>query len=386
MHIDHELMKQSNRSRILNVIYQKKTVTRQEIARILNISLPTVVSNVADMVEDGILEEAGMATSTGGRKPVIIKFVSNSRYAIGIELKASYGKIIITDLSSRIVDQLRFDWEEFVIEDVIKESALLVKDLLEKNHIPNDKLLGVGFALPGIIDEETLLLENAPNLGVKNIDFNVYQDLFPAQIYIENEANAAAYAEAMLTDESHSSNLIFLSITAGIGTGIIIQNQLYKGSNKKAGEFGHMHISMDKVKCSCGRYGCWEVFASEKALQNAYKKASGQKASIEEIMEKVERGELVAKSVVDEYIQYLIIGIENIILSLSPQHIVIGGKISQYDAIIMPLIKERLGQQETIYEISQTNIVCSKQGSNAPILGAALLPIHDLFYYEKIVI
>lgn len=386
MHIDHELMKQSNRSRILNVIYQKKTVTRQEIARILNISLPTVVSNVADMVEDGILEEAGMATSTGGRKPVIIKFVSNSRYAIGIELKASYGKIIITDLSSRIVDQLRFDWEEFVIEDVIKESALLVKDLLEKNHIPNDKLLGVGFALPGIIDEETLLLENAPNLGVRNIDFNVYQDLFPAQIYIENEANAAAYAEAMLTDESHSSNLIFLSITAGIGTGIIIQNQLYKGSNKKAGEFGHMHISKDKVKCSCGRYGCWEVFASEKALQNAYKKASGQKASIEEIMEKVEREELVAKSVVDEYIQYLIIGIENIILSLSPQHIVIGGKISQYDAIIMPLIKERLGQQETIYEISQTNIVCSKLGSNAPILGAALLPIHDLFYYEKIVI
>lgn len=386
MHIDHELMKQSNRSRILNVIYQKKKVTRQEISRILNVSLPTVVSNVADMVKEGILEEAGMATSTGGRKPMIIKFVPNGRYSIGIELKPHKARIILTDLASTIIDQGSLRWDTLIVDDVMKELSLLVEEIIQKNNIPKNKLLGVGFALPGVMDEETLRLENAPNLGASNIDFTRYQSLFPAQIYIENEANTAAYAEAMLTDESHNSNLIFLSITEGIGAGIMIQNQLYKGSNKKAGEFGHMRISMEKEKCSCGRYGCWEVFSSEKALQKRYKAASGQMLTLDEIIEKVQVEEDVAQKVFTQYIDYLVMGIENIILAFSPKSIVIGGHISQYEPVIMPLIKERLGKEKTIYEISETKVVCSKLGNQAPILGAALLPIHDLFYYEKVVI
>ena len=386
MHIDHELMKQSNRSRILNVIYQKKLVTRQEIARILHISLPTVVSNVADMIKEGILEEAGMATSTGGRKPVIIKFIPGARYAIGIELKTSGCSIILTDLSSQILDQKGLKWDTFVIKDVMEETAKATKIILARNNIPVDKVLGVGFAIPGIIDEESLYLENAPNLAIKEIDFNQYQPLFPAQIYMENEANTAAYAEAMLADSYHHSSLIFLSITEGIGTGIMIQNQLYKGSNKKAGEFGHMHISMERKKCSCGRYGCWEAFASERGLKNIYKDLSGFQEDIDGIMEKVISQDSLAKKALDQYVQYLVLGIENIILALSPGYIVIGGKISQYESIIMPFINAKLGKQKTIYEISETKVTCSKLGVNASILGASLLPIHDLFYYEKIAI
>ena len=386
MHIDHELMKQSNRSRILNVVYQKKTVTRQEVSRALKISLPTVVSNVADMVEEGILEVAGMATSTGGRKPLIIRFVPDSRYSIGIELTTSKGRIILTNLRSKIIDEIELQWQEFIIEDMMGEIANLVKDMLKNNQIAEDKLLGIGFAIPGITDEETLYLENAPNLGVKKIDFNQYQDLFPAQLYMENEANTAAYAEAMLADENHNSNLVYLSIKEGIGTGIVIQNQLYKGSNKKAGEFGHMHISMEKRKCSCGRYGCWETFASEQALKQHYEKITGIKTHIQGIMEKVREDDLVAKKVLEEYIEFLVVGIENIILALSPEYIAIGGNISQYGDIIIPLIESRIGQETTIYEILETKIMCSKLGSNASILGASLLPIHTLFHYEKITI
>ncbi len=386
MHIDHELMKQSNRSRILNVVYQNKTVTRQEVSRILKISLPTVVSNVSDMVEEGILEIAGMATSTGGRKPMIIRFVPDARYSIGIELTAFKGKIILTNLRSKIIDEIDLKWSKFQIDDVMKETALLINKMLVKNKIEEDKVLGIGFAIPGIIDEETLFLENAPNLAAKNIDFNVYQHLFPAQMYMENEANTGAYAEAMLADESNNSNLIYLSIKEGIGTGIIIQNQLYKGNNKKAGEFGHMHISMEKRRCSCGRYGCWEVFASEKALKGSYKSITGREGHIDEIMAKVKVEDPNVQEVFRQYVEYLVIGIENIILGLSPESIVLGGRISQYEDIIMPLIESKIGKETTIYEISETKVICSKLGGNASILGASLLPIHNLFHYEKITI
>lgn len=386
MHIDHELMKQSNRSRILNVVYQNKTVTRQEVSRILKISLPTVVSNVKDMVEEGILEVAGLATSTGGRKPLVVRFVPNYRYSIGVELEPSGGKIILTDLKSNVIDEIDILWEKFVLEDVMKDTGLLIGQILKENKVTNDKLLGIGFAIPGIIDEESLYLENAPNLGMQNIDFNLYQDLFPAQIYMDNEANTAAYAEAMLSDESYHSNLIYLSIKEGIGTGIIIQNQLYKGSNKKAGEFGHMHISMEKRKCSCGRYGCWETFASENALKKSYKDQTGKKKDLPYIMEQVQKEDPLAKKVLKDYINFLVIGIENIILALSPEHIVLGGNLSQYEDIIMPLVKSRIAEETTIYEISESKVICSKLGSNASILGASLLPIHNLFYYEKITI
>lgn len=386
MHIDHELMKQSNRSRILNVVYQNKTVTRQQVSKILKISLPTVVSNVSDMVEEGILEIAGMATSTGGRKPMIIRFVPDARYSIGIELTTSKGKIILTNLRSKIIDEINLKWNEFQIDDVMKEIALLINQMLVRNKIEEDKLLGIGFAIPGIIDEETLFLENAPNLGVKKVDFNIYQHLFPAQMYMENEANTGAYAEAMLADESHNSNLIYLSIKEGIGTGIIIQNQLYKGSNKKAGEFGHMHISMEKRKCGCGRYGCWEAFASEKALKSSYKIRTGNKENIDEIMARIKAKEPIAQEIFQQYVEYLVIGIENIILGLSPESIVLGGRISQYEDIIMPLIESEIGKETTIYEISETKVICSKLGGNASILGASLLPIHNLFHYEKITI
>lgn len=386
MHIDHELMKQSNRSRILNVVYQKKTATRQEVSRILKISLPTVVSNVADMVEEGILEVAGMATSTGGRKPMIIRFVPDSRYSIGVELKTFKGRIILTNLRSKVIDEIDLKWDQFIMDDVMSEIALLIHQMIKRNNIDEDKLLGIGFAIPGIVDEETLYLENAPNLGTKKIDFNRYQHLFQAQIYMENEANTAAYAEAMLADEQHHSNLIYLSIKEGIGTGIIIQNQLYKGSNKKAGEFGHMHISMEKRKCSCGRYGCWETFASERALKKSYKEMTGESVEVLDIMAKVEQGDLIAQKVLEQYVTYLVIGIENIILGLSPQYIVLGGNISHYKDIIIPLIESEIGKETTIYKISETQVICSTLGGRASILGASLLPIHNLFNYEKITI
>lgn len=386
MHIDHELMKQSNRSRILNIVYQNKTVTRQEVSRILKISLPTVVSNVADMVEEGILEVAGMATSTGGRKPMIIRFVSDSRYSIGIELTTCKGRIILTDLRSRIIDESTLRWRQFEVDDVMKEISVLVKDILKRNNIVSDKLLGVGFAIPGIVDEHNLRLENAPNLGAKNIDFITYQYLFPAQIYMENEANTAAYAEAMLADENHHSNLIYLSIKEGIGTGIIIQNQLYKGSNRKAGEFGHMHISMEKRKCSCGRFGCWESFASEKALIRSYEEITGKVLELEDIMEQIKEKNPIAQKIIKQYIKYLVVGIENIILGLSPRDIVLGGNLSHYEDIIIPLIESEIGRETTIYKILETKVICSKLGSDASILGASLLPIHNLFHYEKITI
>ena len=166
----------------------------------------------------------------------------------------------------------------------------------------------------------------------------------------------------------------------------MIQNQLYKGSNKKAGEFGHMHISMDKRKCSCGRYGCWETFASEKALKKDYEKLTGEKRDIEYIMEKVKEEDHTAQKVLRQYVSYLVIGIENIILALSPQYVVLGGKISQYQELLLPLIESEMGKEETIYEILETKVTYSKLGSNASILGAPLLPIHSLFYYEKIAI
>lgn len=383
--INHEIMKKSNRNRILNLIYQKKTITRQEISNVLNISFPTVVTNVSDMVNEGILAEAGVASSTGGRKPIIVTLVANSKYSIGVEIRPFSSKLILMNLESNIIDSRTITWDVFNIDSSMLDISLLINQMLLDNKINKEKLLGIGFALPGIVDEENYSLENAPNLGIHDIDFAKFQNLFPAEIYIENEANAAAYAEAMYSLEDDNPNLIFLSINEGIGTGIMIHNQLYKGHNKKAGEFGHIRITSESIKCACGRYGCWEIFASEKGLKSMFYKHFNQALTIEEIFVKVEESK-DAQELLNQYIDSLVIGLENIILAFSPDTIIIGGLISNYSNIILPLIYDKLGSQKTIYEIGKTRVVCSKLGNNAAIYGAALLPLHNLFYYEKIVI
>ncbi len=268
--LSQEQIKEINRVNVINILRDKGETTKQEIAAILKLSIPTVTTNINMLLEEGLLEVAGVAKSTGGRKPVILKFLENSRYAFGVDITPPKRIIVaLLNLNYDKVDELTFDYESYKDFDaVLSNVSTVVESLIAKHGIDKKSIVGVGLSLPGLVDEDRLILEHAPNLGVKDYDFTGFQNKLGIKVSIENEANVAAFAESIIGgDAKDKKNLVYISITEGVGTGIIIGDHIYKSTHKKAGEFGHMRVSGEKLKCNCGRTGCWELYASKKSTK-----------------------------------------------------------------------------------------------------------------------
>ena len=147
-------------------------------------------------------------------------------------------------------------------------------------------------------------------------------------------------------------NVVYISITEGLGTGIIINDHIYKSSHKKAGEFGHMKVSDEDRRCNCGRTGCWELFASKKALFRYFKESTGsQPEDLVEVFRRLEAGEPEVEQAVKHYMQQLFIGIENIILGLNPEYVIIGGELGRYSNELMTLADSHENLKELLYGV-----------------------------------
>ena len=330
--IDQEVIKDSNRKKILNLIAEKREYTKQSISKEIGVSIPTVISNINELIEEGLVEEAGVEGSTGGRKPIIVRFLPDSKYSFGVEFTLNNVRVILTNLDSQIKFDVTFQVKDFKnIDDIINRIHEIITNVLSDAKISPMDILGIGFSLPGTVNEEKLILELAPNISLKNIDFNKYAQLLKFPVYIENEANSAAFGELNLGIAKKMRNLVYISINEGIGAGVVIQDHLYKGKNKRAGELGHMTIVPNGKSCNCGRKGCLEQYASKKSLMEDYNSRSLKPVdTLKEFFCRVDQKENLAILELQNYISFLAIGIQNIVLVLDPHYVVLGGEVSDF--------------------------------------------------------
>jgi predicted NBD/HSP70 family sugar kinase len=382
--LDHSDIKTNNKKRIINLLSRERELTKLDISRRLDISVPTVTTIVGELKEEGIVEEAGMATSTGGRKPVIIRFLPDSRYSIGIDLGRDYVRAVLVNLDSKIIMDKIENLVHVSEAEVLSVTKSLIEGLINSDNKVRSKLLGIGFSLPGIVNEEELRLEVATNFRLKNISFKELQDYFDLPIYLENEANAGALAESKLGIAKDLSNLIYISVTEGIGGGIIINSEMYKGKDRRSGEIGHMSIIKNGRQCNCGKKGCWETYASNRALIKDYNEISKNKVkSVSEIIQRFQTNEEKAVSIVEEYIDNLGEGIQSLIFIFNPDYIVLGGEISKYSSLFDQKLINRIFNSNEFYKEGDVRILFSTLGNDSNILGAALIPILDGFGFSN---
>ncbi len=386
--LTQEQIREMNRVKIIKMLKSLGETTKQEIAVALGLSIPTVTTNIHQLVEAGLVEEAGVAQSTGGRKPIILKFIPDARHSFGVNLGSSMTEIILMNLNQDTVARSSFDYEESeafesILDRIQKEiEAMIIEHKLERKNI-----LGVGIALPGLVDDDHLVLENAPNLGIKNYSFEAFQSRMGLKISIENEANIAAFAEQLLGNARDKGNLVYISVTDGLGAGIIIENHIYKSNHKKAGEFGHIRVSDEDNLCKCGRKGCWELSASRKALMRSYSSLKNEKIrDLKRLFEAYHKGEPEAVEALSRYTTYLFKGIDNILLALNPDFVIIGGDLGMYSKDIVDLAQNKLHLTAKFFGYEETQILESGLKDNGALLGSALLPMEEIFNYKKNVI
>ncbi len=379
--INKEMIRVNNKKQILNLIQKNKVVTQAYLKKELNISITTIISNINELINEGMVEISGMGDSTGGRKPVQVAFRKDAHYSIGVDLMVQGTRIIVANLDSEIVADSTIPPNRKQPAEYFQSIANEIDRMLKAKGIPREKVLGVGFSIPATVNEEKMLLEEAVNLNLSNIDFKEYEKTIGFPLYIENEANIAAYAEMKLGIAKDTSNILYVSITdKGVGTGIIINGRLYKGKNKRAGECGHIKIVMNGDKCCCGMRGCWNAYVSEDVLLEQYETVSGKKVTLDGFMDELRQEEPNAVQIWDRYLDYFTAGLESLIFSFDPNYVIIGGRIAHYEEFLIEPLKSKVFRADNVFfKRDDVKIRVSKLMENSSVLGASLLPLVKLF-------
>lgn len=274
-------------------------------------------------------------------------------------------------------------------KEIADDMARMALQAVKNANLTIDQIEWIGVGTPGIANSATGIIEYSNNLGFKNTPMVKYiQETINKPVFIENDANAAAYGEYVAGAAKGAKNAVCITLGTGVGGGIVIDGKIYAGSNFAGAEIGHTVIEVDGPQCSCGRKGCFEVFSSATGLIRMSKEAMAEhpesimnkmaeekgKVTARTSFDAMRAGDAVAKAVVDKYIKYLAAGITNTINIFQPDVLCIGGGVcNEGDPLLLPvkaLVKEEVYTRNSE---KNTEIVIAKLGNDAGIIGAAFL-------------
>ncbi|MBE6709687.1 MAG: ROK family protein [Clostridia bacterium] len=317
-------------------------------------------------------------------------------YYIGVDLGGTNIAIGIVNEDFEIVKKGSTPTKpERGADAIVEDMAALSRKLIAEMGITMDDIASAGVATPGTANNETGVVEYANNIPFLQYPLadKLSALLDGKPVYIENDANAAAKAEAMAGVAKGAPYSVMITLGTGLGGGIVINGKVYSGFNFAGAELGHIVIEKGGRQCSCGRKGCWEAYSSATGLVNMTKDAilaareSGRETMMEEMiggdLDKVsartafnaqKAGDALGAEVVDEYISYLATGIVNVINIFQPNVLSIGGGVcNEGDNLMKPLLEKVWSETYSREGTPQTQILIAKLGNDAGIIGAAVL-------------
>ncbi|MGE4283618.1 MAG: ROK family protein [Clostridia bacterium] len=273
--------------------------------------------------------------------------------------------------------------------EIIKDMAQLSFKVLGDAACCLEDVKSVGIGSPGTPDNDRGFIIYSNNINFFHVPMRQeMRKLIDLPVYIDNDANCAALAEVVAGGAATANNSVTITLGTGVGSGIIINKKIYSGFNFAGGELGHTVIRMDGEPCTCGRKGCWEAYASAKALVRQTKKAAEENPQsllyeiIDGDLEKVRgrtafdaarAGDLTGQKVVDEYVAYLATGVTNAINIFQPEVLLIGGGVSKEGDYLLNPLRVQVAQQVYSRDVAQTEIKAAQLGNDAGIIGAAML-------------
>lgn len=317
------------RSRILNYVINNQVTSKVEVSKNLNLSMPTVLSNVNDLIAKGIIIEIGEYESTGGRKAKSIGINPSYRYSVGIVITANHVGIVLVNLKYEIVKFRRVRMKFSPDASYCQDLSVLTSEFLKDTEY-QDRILGIGISIPGIISQKDHLLIKSHALQLENYSLSFLEQAFDLPVYFENDANAAMMAE----DINRYRNAIYLSLNNTLGGAFCIDGKLFQGENQKAGEFGHMILVPGGRKCYCGKKGCADAYCAASALTDEIN-------SLETFMEQLKSGDEAAEEKWSEYLDMLAVLISNLRMAYD-MDIILGGEVGGYLAEHMLPLGEKV--------------------------------------------
>lgn len=375
-----ELIQNNYHRKILSYIYLEKQITKIQLSKFLDVTIPTVTLYLNELIKMGLIKESGVINSEAGRKPVVFEINSQNSYTLGIEIRQELITLIILDLELNLIYKSQ---ESYKINNLEEELKNLIYKSIVHSNIKMEQILGIGIAFPGIVNDRNLKFEESPIVDIKEYSLLGLREAFNMPIYIGNEADYAAYAENLIGSSKKYKNSIYLSVHEGIGGGIILENTLYSGGLQHAGEVGHMVIDYHGRECECGRHGCWEKYVSSNIVNKIIK--DNNLSDVENLLDIYlnKKNPDIFKQM-DEYFDYLAAGIMNLFLIFDLDCIIIGGILAPYEKYIQNLLIEKIKKENCKLEKNAEKIVFPKLLTTASAIGAGIIPLSNIYDFDLI--
>jgi predicted NBD/HSP70 family sugar kinase len=323
-----EVARDINRRIVLNLIRTRHPISRADLARLSGLQRSTISLIVEQLIQENWVLEGPTGRLPRGRRPTFLR-LNDERVIIGVDVRPSQTTVALADANGRFISQ------EMMATSSDPKAAL--DELIEciqriRRSCRGKKIEGVGISLPGRFDHTSDRLVFAPNLKWRDVDIrNPIADATGLEVELENAANACVLAEVWFNRLEECRNLVVMTVSEGIGTGLLANGELVRGLNGMAGEFGHVPLDPDGPLCGCGSRGCWEVFASNRAALRYYfeSHAEAEGLTFPDLLSRADHGDTQACKALDRMAHYLGRGMRLIVAGLAPERIVVVGDLTK---------------------------------------------------------
>ena len=372
-----------NRRIALNLIRTKQPISRADVARLMGTRRGAVSLLVGELIADGSIFEGATGEARRGRKPTFLFVDSRKRCVVAVDIRPTRTFVMVTDLvGQQLASVTSFPTERepkrFVADLVKRIKAILAE------HKDLGRCQGVGIVVPGMVESEAGRVLLAPNLGWK--DVNLRDPMAKAlglPVQIENSGKACALAQLWATrDEKAPSNFVYITVSDGLGVGIVIGNELVRGHHNIAGEFGHVPLNVDGPRCGCGATGCWEAYVSNLATLSRYfgrdlreRPASADAAAltVDDLIARARGGDGKAMAALLSTARYLGLGLGSVVNAIDPSHVYIGGEITAAWDLIEATVRSGLAERALTPPAGATPITIVPPEQYPRLRGAAAL-------------
>jgi len=380
-----ETAREINREILLHTIHLHQPVSRADLARLTGLQPSTVSVIVGQLIDEGWVLPGSLGRLPRGRRPTFVT-LNDQHVTLAIDLRPGKANMAVVDINGKILGRETVGFE---VQGGSKEEARTAIGRISqaaqslKAGYEDRVFQGLGVSISGRVNQKTHRLMFSPNAPWTEIDlYAELQRVFDSPIEMENAANACLFSERWFGNFGNASNLLAISVSEGIGAGMLVDGRVARGRDDMAGEFGHMPLEEPGPLCGCGNVGCWETFASNRAGLRYYRELVPESTltSFQELLDLALAGNIQALRSIDKMMTYLARGLTMLAAGLSPEAIIIVGDCTALWPRICPLLESQLIAKS--FTPHTPRVVAAMDGDAARLRGAAALVLHKVLFQQ----
>lgn len=373
-----------NRQILLNLVREHQPISRADLARRMQIGRGRVTHLVNELLTEGAIEETGTVDTARGRKPRMLQVRTSDRLVVAVDVRFNRTFLMLSDFAGTQIALEQFDT---LVDPValVAELANRIARML-RTYAAEGSCEGIGMAVPGMVDQRTGRVLNSPQLGWKDVE--IRDPLATATglpVQVENAPIACALSRMWLGQQGgDTSDFVYVTVSEGVGAGVVVNGQVVRGHGQSAGEYGHVPIHPDGPRCLCGARGCWEAHTSNLATLSRYlgrefspteTRVLLQKTplTVTDLITRAREGDERARDALLETGRYLGLGLSMIVNSINPARIFVGGELTSAWDLIGPLVRAEIQERAMTASAAATPVIPEQSAAYPRLRGACAL-------------